>query len=81
MTVIHETPPPKTPRGFAAMDPSRLRAVSSKGGSAPHRSDKRGFAAMDEAKRLEVSRKGLEARRSRAPELAADQGATALELP
>ncbi|WPB56669.1 KGG domain-containing protein [Xylophilus sp. GOD-11R] len=60
-------PPPKLRRGFASMDPDRLRDISSKGGSAPHRSSKRGFALMDESRRQEVSRKGLEARRVRIP--------------
>lgn len=67
MTVKPESPPPeaKPRRGFASMDPQRLRAVSSKGGSAPNRSAVRGFALMDDAKRREVSQKGLEARRDR----------------
>ena len=52
----------KTRRGFALMDASQLRAVSSKGGSAPHAS-KRGFALMDENRLREVSQKGLLARR------------------
>lgn len=52
----------KARRGFALMDRSQLKAVSSKGGSAPH-ATKRGFAMMDEDRRREVSQKGLEARR------------------
>ena len=52
----------KTRRGFALMDATQLRAVSSKGGSAPHAS-KRGFALMDENRLREVSQKGLLARR------------------
>jgi hypothetical protein len=52
----------KTLRGFALMDATQLRAVSSKGGSAPHAS-KRGFALMDENRLREVSQKGLLARR------------------
>jgi len=76
MTVKPESPPPeaaKPRRGFASMDPQRLRAVSSKGGSAPNRSAVRGFALMDDAKRREVSLKGLEARRDR---MAPQAGAT-----
>ena len=60
-----EPEPAKPRRGFASMDAGRLRAVSSKGGSAARGGRKRGFALMDEARRLEVSRKGLEARRGR----------------
>ena len=52
----------KTRRGFALMDATQLRAVSSKGGSAPHAA-KRGFALMDENRLREVSQKGLLARR------------------
>ncbi len=74
MNAITEAPPAKSPRGFAAMDPARLRAVSSKGGSAPHPKVKRGFAAMNEARRLEVSRQGLEARRKRLPGTAGVDG-------
>lgn len=44
------------------MDRSQLKAVSSKGGSAPH-SSKRGFAAMDTERLREVSKKGITARR------------------
>lgn len=53
----------KPRRGFASMDASKLRAVSSKGGSATHAAA-RGFAVMDEERRREISRKGVEARRS-----------------
>ena len=63
-------PASKARRGFALMDRSQLKAVSSKGGSAPH-ATKRGFAMMDEERRREVSQKGLEARR----------GGSALPLP
>ena len=69
MTIKDETPPQaaKPRRGFASMDPQRLRDISSKGGSAPNRSPARGFALMDEARRREVSLKGLQARRSLVP--------------
>ncbi|MCZ2498719.1 hypothetical protein GN316_18300 [Xylophilus sp. Kf1] len=60
-------PAPKARRGFALMDRSLLKAVSSKGGSAPH-ATKRGFAMMDEQRRREVSQKGLEARRGAPPQ-------------
>jgi len=68
MSANDESPPQaaKLRRGFASMDPQRLRAISSKGGSAPNRSPARGFALMDDARRREVSLKGLEARRGRA---------------
>ncbi|QHI98580.1 hypothetical protein GT347_11585 [Xylophilus rhododendri] len=65
--------PPKQRRGFASMDPDRLRDISSRGGSAPHRSGKRGFALMDEERRREVSQKGLEARRDRSAAPTLDQ--------
>ncbi len=58
------TPAAKPRRGFASMDPNKLRAVSSKGGSAPH-TVARGFAIMDEEARREASLKGVAARRGR----------------
>ena len=67
--------PPPARRGFASMDPERLRAISSRGGRAPRSTPQRGFALMDEARRLEVSRQGLAARRRAAPAASPDDPA------
>ncbi len=53
---------PRSRRGFASMDPERLRAVSSKGGKAPHEAGPRGFARMDPERLRAVALQGSQAR-------------------
>ena len=59
---------PRSRRGFASMDPARLRSVSSKGGKAQVQGP-RGFARMDAERLREVARRGSQAAHRTAPEL------------
>jgi general stress protein YciG len=47
----------KKKQGFAALDPDRLREISSKGGKVP-RKEPTGFARLTPKERRELSRKG-----------------------
>ncbi|SNR61886.1 MULTISPECIES: KGG domain-containing protein [Hymenobacter] len=58
-----ETPAPKRPRGFAAMDPAQQRRIASEGGRASHQSG-RGHRFTSEEARA-AGRKGGQASRGR----------------
>lgn len=46
-----ENPAPRRPRGFAAMDPERVKAIASKGGKAAHMAGTAHQFSTDEARR------------------------------
>ncbi|SNS06017.1 KGG domain-containing protein [Hymenobacter mucosus] len=64
-----ETPTPKRPRGFAAMDPEMQRRLASEGGRASHESG-RGHRFTSEEARA-AGRKGGQASRSRSGQVGA----------
>ncbi len=56
------------PKGFAGMDPAKVREIASKGGKAAHANGKAHRFTADEAK--EAGRKGGMARRKKADDAA-----------